>query len=163
MSSSVASTEHVKYYIIKIAFSNTSGLILHRGNEGDCLCCPCSLPWCPWNALVEMYNFIIECLGVLALLKTKHTGLYITVLSHSSHKSDIVNIRVAGKGYIYWEIQNKKSLNWTLWNQNLSICKRNSNLHLTIWHTCLERLLGFPLFKYPSASPSDLSAFPLMA
>ena len=30
----------------------------HRGNEGDCLHAPWSLPWCPWNAAVEIYNFL---------------------------------------------------------------------------------------------------------
>ena len=38
-----------------------AGLILHRGNEGDCLRCPWPLPWCPWNAPVEIYNFLIGC------------------------------------------------------------------------------------------------------
>ena len=38
-----------------------AGLILHGGNEGDCLRCPLSLPWCPWNAPVGIYNFLIGC------------------------------------------------------------------------------------------------------
>ena len=61
-----------------------TGLILHGGNGGDCLRCPLSLPWCPWNAPVEIYNFLIgcplpkrNCLGALALSKTKHTALHI--------------------------------------------------------------------------------------
>ena len=46
-----------------------------------CLCCPLPLPWCPWNAPVEIDIFLIgwplpkrKCLGALALSKTKHTG-----------------------------------------------------------------------------------------
>ena len=54
-----------------------SGLILHGGNGSDCLRCPLSLPWCPWSAPVEIYNFLIgcplpprrKCLGALALSK----------------------------------------------------------------------------------------------
>ena len=63
-----------------------AGLILHGGNggnEGDCLRVPWSLPWCPWNAPVQICNFIIgcplprrKCLGALALSKTKLTALY---------------------------------------------------------------------------------------
>ena len=59
-----------------------SGLILYGGNKVNFLRAPCSLPWCPWNAPVEIYNFLIgcplprsECLGTLALSKTKHTVL----------------------------------------------------------------------------------------
>ena len=44
--------------------------------------CPWSLPWCPWNAPVQICNFLIgcplprrKCLGALALSKTKHTAL----------------------------------------------------------------------------------------
>ena len=40
------------------------------------------LPWCPWNAPVEIKNFLKrcplskrKCIGALALSKTKHTGL----------------------------------------------------------------------------------------
>ena len=29
--------------------------------EGNCLCAPWSLPWCPWNASVEIFNFLIGC------------------------------------------------------------------------------------------------------
>ena len=53
-----------------------------RGNKGDCLHAPLSLPWCPLNAPFKIYNFLIgcplpirKCLGALALSKTKHTGL----------------------------------------------------------------------------------------
>ena len=60
----------------------TSDLILHGGNEGDCLHAPCSLPWCPRNAPVQIYKSLIGCrfpgrycLGALALSKTKHTHL----------------------------------------------------------------------------------------
>ena len=67
---------------IVIKFSGSPGLILHGGNGGDCLRCPLPLPWCPWNAPVEIYNFLIgcplpkrKCLGALALSKTKHTAL----------------------------------------------------------------------------------------
>ena len=49
-----------------------SGLILHGGNRGDCLRCPLPLPWCTWNAPVEIYNFLIgyplarrKCIGAL--------------------------------------------------------------------------------------------------
>ena len=38
-----------------------SGLILHGGNAGRCLHAPWSLPWCPWNATVGIYNFLIGC------------------------------------------------------------------------------------------------------
>ena len=38
-----------------------TGLILHEGNKGNCLCVPWSLHWCPWNAPVEIYNFLIGC------------------------------------------------------------------------------------------------------
>ena len=45
------------------------------------------LPWCPWNAPVEIYNFIVgcplprrECLGALALSKMKLTGLCHTLV-----------------------------------------------------------------------------------
>ena len=47
-----------------------SGLILHRGNGGDCVHVPWPLPWCPWNA-----SWKKKCLGALALSKTKHIGL----------------------------------------------------------------------------------------
>ena len=43
----------------KVQIVNT-GPILHEGNEGDCLHDPWSLPWCPWNAPVEIYNFLIR-------------------------------------------------------------------------------------------------------
>ena len=33
----------------------------HGSNEGDCLHGPWSLPWCPWNAPVEIYKFLIGC------------------------------------------------------------------------------------------------------
>ena len=33
------------------------GLMLHAGNEGDCLHFPWSLPWCPGIDPVEIYNF----------------------------------------------------------------------------------------------------------
>ena len=65
-----------------MTYTFVPGLILHGGNRGDCLRCPLPLPWCPWNAPVELYNFLIhvgcplsrrKCLG--ALSKTKHTGL----------------------------------------------------------------------------------------
>ena len=35
------------------------GLILHGGNEGDCLHAPWSLPWCTWYAPVQVYNFLM--------------------------------------------------------------------------------------------------------
>ena len=38
--------------------SPISGLILHGGNEGDCLHAPWSLPLCPWNAVIETYYFL---------------------------------------------------------------------------------------------------------
>ena len=38
-----------------------SGHILHGGNKGNYLHAPWSLPWCPWNAPVEIYKFLIEC------------------------------------------------------------------------------------------------------
>ena len=70
-----------KYAFTKPNYT-TSGLILHGGNLGDCLRVTWSLPWCPWNAPVEICNFITgcplprrKCLGALALSKTKHTGL----------------------------------------------------------------------------------------
>ena len=63
-------------------YNCSPGLILHGGNEGDCLRVPWSLPWCPWIAPVQICNFIIgcslprsKCLGALALSKTKHTAL----------------------------------------------------------------------------------------
>ena len=75
--------DHSWQYLIG-EFTVHSGLILHGGNEGDCLRCPMSLPWCPRNAPVEIYNFLIgcplpkkKCLGALALSKTKHTAMYI--------------------------------------------------------------------------------------
>ena len=54
-----------------------AGVIFHGGNEGDS---SWSLPRCPWNAPVEMYNFLIplprrKLLGAIALSKTKHAGL----------------------------------------------------------------------------------------
>ena len=58
---------------------SNAGLILHGGNGGDCLL---PLPWCPWNAPVEICNFLIgcplprrKCHGALALSKTRHTGV----------------------------------------------------------------------------------------
>ena len=42
-------------------FISRPSLILHRGNGGDCVCCTLPLPWCPWNAPVEIYNFLIGC------------------------------------------------------------------------------------------------------
>ena len=52
------------------------------GNGGDCLHALWSLPWCPWNAPVEVNNLLIgcpllkkKCHGALALSKIKHTGL----------------------------------------------------------------------------------------
>ena len=36
-----------------------SGVLLHRGNKGDCLYAPWSMPSCPWNAQVAIYNFLI--------------------------------------------------------------------------------------------------------
>ena len=56
-----------------------TGLTFHGGNKGDCLHVPwLILPRCPWNAPVEIYNFIIgcpspmrKCLGVLALSKKR--------------------------------------------------------------------------------------------
>ena len=63
--------------------SASPGLILHEGNEGDCLYAPWLLIWCSWNAPVQICNFIIgcplprrKCLGALALSKTKHTALW---------------------------------------------------------------------------------------
>ena len=41
--------------------SSLSGLILHGGNGDDCLRAPWSLPWCPWNAPVEIYNTLLGC------------------------------------------------------------------------------------------------------
>ena len=47
--------------------------------------CPLSLPWCPWNAAVDIKNFLIgcplprwKCVSALALSQTKHiqTCLY---------------------------------------------------------------------------------------
>ena len=65
-------------YIEKIGCTS-AGLILRRGNKDHCLCAPWSLPWCPSNAPVEMYNFLIgyplpkrKCIGTLVLSKTKH-------------------------------------------------------------------------------------------
>ena len=60
-----------------------AGLILHDGNEGDCLRVPWSLPWCPWNALQYKFAKLIigcplprrKCLGAFALSKTNHTAL----------------------------------------------------------------------------------------
>ena len=53
-----------------------------RGNKGDFLHAPGhSLPWCPWNASVDFYNFLIGCPlpdenAVVPLLsKMKYTGL----------------------------------------------------------------------------------------
>ena len=62
-----------------------TGLVLHRGNEGDCLRTPWSLPWCPLIAPVEIYHFLIgcplprgKCISALALSKKpKQTGLKI--------------------------------------------------------------------------------------
>ena len=33
--------------ILSRSTSGGTGLILHGGNEGNCLRCPWSLPWCP--------------------------------------------------------------------------------------------------------------------
>ena len=73
---------------IVITANLTTSLTLHGGNGSDCLLCPLPLPWCPWNAPVEIYNFFIgcpfpkrKCLGALALSKTKHTGLLLYRIS----------------------------------------------------------------------------------
>ena len=73
--------------IVPVRPSPHPGLILHGGNEGDCLRVPWSLPWCPWNAPVQICNFIIgcplprrNCLGALALSTTKHTALLTNIL-----------------------------------------------------------------------------------
>ena len=59
-----------------------------------------SLRWCPWNAPVETYSFLIgcplprrKCLGALASLKTKHTctGLY-SELTRAIHTMYIVHV-----------------------------------------------------------------------
>ena len=43
----------------------SSSLLFHRGNEGDYLQAPWSLPWCPRNAPVEIYNVLIGSLRAL--------------------------------------------------------------------------------------------------
>ena len=55
-----------------------AGLIFHGGIEGNYLHASWSLPWCPWNALVEIYNSSYRCpyqggnaLVSLALSKNK--------------------------------------------------------------------------------------------
>ena len=74
--------EHSLQVVFNTGPTLLAGLILHGGNEGYCLRCPLPLPWCPWNAPVEIYNFLIGChlpkrkyLGALAHLKMKHTAL----------------------------------------------------------------------------------------
>ena len=46
------------FHFLKVRTSIS--LILHRGNKGDCLHAPWSLSWCPWNAPVEICNFLIR-------------------------------------------------------------------------------------------------------
>ena len=79
---SLRNLEPVRNRQKKFTIIRSAGLILHGGNEGDCLRVPWSLPWCPRNDPVQICNFIKgcplprkKCLGVLAFSKTKHTGL----------------------------------------------------------------------------------------
>ena len=43
------------WWLVKFTLQYT-GLILHRGKEGDCLHAPWSMPSCPWNAPVEIFS-----------------------------------------------------------------------------------------------------------
>ena len=68
--------------ILTTIMDKCTGLILHGGNEGDCLHVPWSLPWCPWNAPVEIYNVLKgcpllrwKCLGACAFSTMKYTDL----------------------------------------------------------------------------------------
>ena len=60
-------------------FCLNTGLILYGGNQGNCLHAPWSLPWCPWNNTVHIYNFLIGCRlprrNYLGAPFQKHTGL----------------------------------------------------------------------------------------
>ena len=56
----------------------TIRFLFHGSNKCDCRHAPWSLPWCPWNAPLEIYNFLLgcplprrKCLGTLALSKNK--------------------------------------------------------------------------------------------
>ena len=82
------SSVHLSFYSVKAMsnswsnlsmhdFTSYTGLvILHEGNQGDCLHAPWPVPWCTWNALVGTYNCFLgcplprrKCLGALALSK----------------------------------------------------------------------------------------------
>ena len=72
------------------------GLILHGGNIGNCLHAPWSLPWRPWNAPIELYDFLKgcplpmrKCLGAIVLSKTKHTGLVFNLLTRFESSDEI--------------------------------------------------------------------------
>ena len=68
--------------------TNTS----QKGNRGSCLYAPWPLPWCPWNAPVETYNFLIgcplPCLGALSLQK-QSIQAWVNLLKIIEAKSDV--------------------------------------------------------------------------
>ena len=64
-------------------FYTITGLILHGGNGGDCLRCPLPLPWCPWNAPVEIYNFLIGFVQRLFVCLLKPWNLKVNI--HTIH------------------------------------------------------------------------------
>ena len=71
---------------VKSSVLQCPALIRHIGIECNCLHATWSLPWCPWNASVKIYNFLLgcplprrKCLGALALSITEHTGLSVIV------------------------------------------------------------------------------------
>ena len=77
------SSEKILFWFVFIySKSNTIGIQIQpwyfRGNKGHCFHAPWLLPWCPWNAPVKIYNFLLgcplprrKCLGTLALFKIK--------------------------------------------------------------------------------------------
>ena len=59
-STSVRHTCNDSVNLLPVCYHSLPGLILNRGNRGNCLRCAWSLPWCPFKSPNRIYKFLIE-------------------------------------------------------------------------------------------------------
>ena len=99
---------------------------------GNCLHGPWSLPWCPWNAPVEIYSCPLprkKCLGALALAlsKTKHTGLDVKILQWKGPFKNENGLALSSMEFQAWRGRVTWCLFWPNTHNTLINHRTNSN------------------------------------
>ena len=147
----------IKAIYLYMLVGQKSGLILQGGNGGDCLHAPWSLPWCLWNAPVEVDNFLIgcpsprrKCLDAPALSKLNRTGLLWKWLNNFSNRRETCMVYYTQSDYTSLSLDNIKTikklkstarLSWRM----VALLIKVSNLRMK---SILSNVIQFSTFLY---------------